>query len=315
MKDLRRRDTKLRDRGEASPPLSLELDREQRSGLYEASRDGEEGFASLPARAQCFGSSGEVAWGRAGREALREVRSRRRRRRRRSRSLGARVLGLGLRSLAVAVVLSLVAVGALRFVRPLTTALILERRIDAAAEGRGLVVDQRWVPLERIAPSLQLAVVAAEDQRFPNHSGFDFDSMVDALDQASRGRRLRGASTITQQVAKNLFLWSDRSMVRKSLEAYFTLLIEVLWPKRRILEVYLNVVELGPGVFGVEAASRRYFGCSAAELGAFEAARLAAVLPSPRRRDPASPSPHVEQRARWILVQMQRLGPSYVPRD
>jgi monofunctional biosynthetic peptidoglycan transglycosylase len=192
---------------------------------------------------------------------------------------------------------------------------VVERRIEAALDGRWLGVERRWVPLERIAEPMRLAVVAAEDQRFPSHGGFDLDAVADALDDASRGRRLRGASTLTQQVAKNLFLWPGRSVVRKAFEAYFTVLLEALWPKRRILEVYLNIVELGPGIFGVEAASQRYFGKPASRLGAAEAARLAAILPNPVKRSAVHPSRSTEQRARWIRSQMERLGSSYVRID
>ena len=151
-------------------------------------------------------------------------------------------------------------------------------------------------------------MIAAEDQNFPTHRGFDVESIQKAIDAAERGRRLRGASTISQQVAKNLFLWSGRSFVRKGLEAYFTVLIELTWPKRRILEVYLNVAELGDGVFGVEAASQRFFKKPAAKLGPSEAALLAAVLPNPIRFRANRPSAYVEERRAWILQQMDQLG-------
>jgi monofunctional glycosyltransferase len=155
------------------------------------------------------------------------------------------------------------------------------------------------------------AVIAAEDQRFLEHNGFDVVYISQAIADYRQGARLRGASTISQQVAKNLFLWSDRSYVRKALEGYFTLLIEICWQKERIVEVYLNIAELGPGVFGVGAASESYFGKSAAELTAAEAALLAAVLPNPRRLRVENPSEHVRDRQAWILGQMgtlERIG-------
>ncbi len=155
---------------------------------------------------------------------------------------------------------------------------------------------------------MPLAVIASEDQRFADHHGFDLDSIQDAVEDHERGRRLRGASTISQQVAKNVFLWPGRSFVRKGLEAYFTVLIEALWPKRRILEVYLNVAEFGDGLFGVEAASQRYFKKPASRLSLEEAAVLAAVLPNPHRLRAGRPSAYVEERRDWILRQMDQLG-------
>ena len=166
----------------------------------------------------------------------------------------------------------------------------------------------QWVGWNRVAPWAPLAAVAAEDQRFAGHRGFDLASIQDALDDYERGRRLRGASTISQQVAKNLFLWSGRSYVRKGLEAYFTTLIEALWPKRRILEVYVNIAEMGDGVFGVEAASQRFFRKSASKLRSDEAALLAAVLPNPRRFRADRPSAFIAGRQASILRQMEQLG-------
>jgi monofunctional biosynthetic peptidoglycan transglycosylase len=164
-----------------------------------------------------------------------------------------------------------------------------------------------WVPWEQISRHAAVAVIASEDQRFLEHGGFDFEAIDKALTDARRGRRLRGASTISQQVAKNLFLWPGQSWPRKGLEAWFTLWIELLWPKQRILEVYLNSVEFGRGVWGVEAASRLYFGKPAARLNRPQAALLAAVLPNPKRFRVASPSAYVRQRQDWILWQMGML--------
>lgn len=155
---------------------------------------------------------------------------------------------------------------------------------------------------------MKLAVIASEDQKFPEHEGFDFESINQALEDRERGRRVRGASTISQQVAKNMFLWPRQSWFRKGLEAYFTLLIEVLWPKQRILEVYLNIAEFGKGIYGVGAASQVFFGKPAAQLNSYDAALLAAVLPSPRRMRVNAPSPYVRSRQEWIVAQMQRMG-------
>jgi monofunctional glycosyltransferase len=172
-------------------------------------------------------------------------------------------------------------------------------------------IHYRWVSWDRISSNLAIAVVAAEDQKFPIHHGFDFESIAQALDE-QKGRR-RGASTISQQVAKNLFLWPGRSYVRKGLEAYFTILIETLWPKRRILEIYLNVAEFGPDTFGVGAASRRYFAKSPAKLSLWEASLLAAVLPNPKKMSAARPSAYVRSRAREIRTWVRQLGgPHYL---
>jgi len=194
----------------------------------------------------------------------------------------------------------------LRWVPPPTTAFMLFADVRP--------VHQQWVPWERIAPSARLAVVAAEDQKFPDHHGFDFEAIDKALEQNQRrrGRHLHGASTISQQTAKNLFLWSGRSYLRKGLEAYFTVLLETLWPKRRILEVYLNVARFGPDVYGVEEAARRYFGKPAARLDGHEAALLAAVLPSPERMRAGNPSGYVEDRAAAVEEQMRLLGADYL---
>lgn len=208
----------------------------------------------------------------------------------------------------LAFLLSVLAVLALRWIPPITSGVMMERRVTALAHGKWMSIDYHWVPWGRISKHAGLAVIAAEDQNFPTHHGFDMESIQKAIDAHERGRRLRGASTISQQVAKNLFLWSGRSFVRKGLEAYFTVLIELAWPKRRILEVYLNIVELGDGVFGVEAASQRFFRKPAARLGPSEAALLAAVLPNPLRFRVSRPSAYVEERRGWILEQMGSLG-------
>jgi monofunctional biosynthetic peptidoglycan transglycosylase len=209
-----------------------------------------------------------------------------------------------------AIVLAVVLLGpalpiaVLRFVPPLGSALMVQRWFEARAAGRTFRLRYDWVPASEIAPSLRAAVIASEDQRFFEHGGFDWKAMRSAVGEWRDGDKLRGASTISQQVAKNLFLWPGRSFLRKGVEAWLTLWIELLWPKQRILEVYLNVAELGDGVFGAEAAAQRYFGRSAARLGAPESALLAAMLPSPRRSNPAHPSPFLRERQHWILRQI-----------
>lgn len=168
-----------------------------------------------------------------------------------------------------------------------------------------------WVALEQIAPAMQLAVIAAEDQKFPYHWGLDFQSISNALTNNKKGQAIKGASTLSQQTAKNLFLWPAKSYFRKGLEAGLTLLMETLWNKPRILEVYLNIVEFGPGIYGVEAASQAYFNKSAKKLTTTEAARLAAVLPNPYRMSAKRPSSYVWQRTAWIKKQMRMLGPKH----
>jgi monofunctional biosynthetic peptidoglycan transglycosylase len=178
-----------------------------------------------------------------------------------------------------------------RLVPPPITILMIERLV----EGRGL--DRRWVPLGRISPEMVRAVVASEDSRFCEHHGFDVRAIDAALrHNAEKPGRIRGGSTISQQTAKNVFLWPERSWVRKGAEAWFTVLIEAIWGKRRIVEVYLNTVEMGPGLYGVEAASQRYFHKPANGLGPAEAGRLAAILPSPLKWKAARPGPYVRRR-------------------
>jgi monofunctional glycosyltransferase len=219
---------------------------------------------------------------------------------------------LALRALAALLLVSAGPVLCARFIDPPTSAYIVACRLGALLDGELLHVEREWVDLPRISPLAALAVVAAEDQKFPKHHGFDFTQIEEALEEREDGR-VRGASTISQQVAKNLFLWQGRSFVRKGLEAWLTLWIEALWPKRRILEVYLNLAELGPGVFGIEAASRGVFGKPAARLEAGEAALLAAVLPNPARYRADAPSSYVLRRAARIRREMDRLGgPAYL---
>ena len=211
--------------------------------------------------------------------------------------------------LALVVLCSVLSVLALRWINPLCSAFMLEAQTQAWLDhDKSYVWRQRWVGLEQISPNLPLAVVASEDQKFPEHWGFDVEAIEKAYSLNQHSHKVRGASTISQQVAKNLFLWSGRSYFRKGLEAYFTVLIETCWPKRRILEVYLNIAEFGHGIYGAEAAAERFFRVPAARLTRGEAAVLAAVLPNPQRLLANAPSAYVEQRRAWILVQMQRLG-------
>ena len=221
--------------------------------------------------------------------------------------------------LVAAFLITALPVVAMRWVDPWYSAFMLDASLDASRDGKKKYrTDYRWVDLERISPHAAVAVIAAEDQFFPFHTGFDFKSIREAIrhneKQASRRRpRIRGASTITQQVAKNLFLWSGRGYVSKGLEAYFTLLIEISWPKERILEVYLNIAQFGDGIYGVEAAAQRFYRKPAARLNREEAAVLAAVLPNPITFKVQAPSAYVFKRRDWILAQMRGLGgPSYL---
>ncbi len=181
-------------------------------------------------------------------------------------------------------------------------------------DGQIQLYDYRWRPYREIAPDMALAAIAAEDQRFPSHHGFDIDALKQAIEDSQQGGDLRGASTISQQVAKNLYLWSGRSLGRKVLEAWFTVLLELLWSKQRILEVYLNVAQFGDRLFGVEAASQRFFAKPASQLVSEEAALLAAVLPGPEIYQVEQPSAIVLQHQDWILQQMQQLGINYLNR-
>lgn len=204
------------------------------------------------------------------------------------------------------VLLSVLVVLPWRWLALPTSAFMLAERWQSDHE-----IDYRWVSFEHISPQLAIAVVASEDQKFPDHHGFDLDSIMDAL--LSERKKIRGASTISQQVAKNLYLWGGRSYLRKGIEAYLTLLIEGLWPKRRILEVYLNVAEFAPGVYGAEAASQRLFGKPAGRLTLHESSLLAAVLPNPKRMRATSPSAYVSSRARDIRTEVRHLGgPGYL---
>lgn len=215
-----------------------------------------------------------------------------------------RVLVRRLRRLVlIALVLPVVVIAVYGVVPVPVTPLMLIR----VAEGEGISRD--WVAIDRISPHVARAVIAAEDNMFCRHWGFDWASIGNQVDAAIEGRRPRGASTITMQVAKNILLWPGRDVVRKGLEAILTPVIELLWSKRRIMEVYLNVAEWGNGIYGIEAASRHHFGKDSGELGVQEAARLAAVLPNPRGWSPHGE--HAVERAVTLIRRMAQLGPLY----
>ncbi len=202
----------------------------------------------------------------------------------------------------------------LRFVDPPLSAFMLARQFEAWGSGDWRFrVAYDWRDLQDISSSLPLAMLAAEDQNFASHSGFDLKAIEKARADNAKGRKVRGASTASQQVAKNLFLWSGRSWIRKGLEAWYTLLMEMLWPKARILEMYVNVAEFGDGIYGAQAAARSYWRKDASQLSQAESARLAAVLPAPRRYSVSRPGPYVQKRARWIQRQMRQIGgPAYL---
>lgn len=172
----------------------------------------------------------------------------------------------------------------------------------------GSKIEKKWIPINSISNSIQLAVVSSEDQNFIKHHGFDFKQIQKVLEDQQEGGRVRGASTISQQTAKNVFLWDGKNYIRKGLEAYFTCLIEWVWGKKRIMEVYLNVIEFGDGIYGIEAASQHYFGKSASNLTKAESATLAALLPNPRKYGKNINGIYIQKRKIWILKQMRNLG-------
>lgn len=227
----------------------------------------------------------------------------------RNRSFLGRLARAILWLIVITILMSVIAVASLRWINPPFTAFMAEAQMAAWANRDANYRSRHsWVDLTRISPNLPLAVVASEDQKFPEHWGFDVEAIEKAYALNQHSHKVRGASTISQQVAKNLFLWSGRSYSRKALEAYFTVLIEALWPKRRILEVYLNIAEFGSGIYGAEAAAQRFFHKPASRLSRSDAAALAAVLPNPERFSPSAPSRYIVERREWILGQMQALG-------
>ncbi|MDX5406183.1 MAG: monofunctional biosynthetic peptidoglycan transglycosylase [Chromatiaceae bacterium] len=210
---------------------------------------------------------------------------------------------VGWRAVLAVLLLLLLLLITLRFVPPPTSAFMLQSPYP---------VRYQWVNIDTLPAHLPLALVASEDQRFVQHYGVDFAAISKALEQYDDGGGLRGASTISQQTAKNLLLWPGRSLVRKGLEAGLALSLELVWGKKRILEVYLNIAEFGKGIYGVEAASQHYFGKAARHVTVNQAARLAVVLPSPRKRNPTQLTPYLQQRVQWVERQMRQLGNGYL---
>lgn len=196
-----------------------------------------------------------------------------------------------------------------RWVPVPVTPLMLIRCADQKIEGKSLRLKHDWVSIDRISKHLPLAVVCSEDQNFMNHHGFDLKAIEQSIEASKSGRkRVRGASTISQQTAKNVFLWPGRSWVRKGFEVYFTGLIELLWSKERIMEVYLNSIEMGDGIYGAQAAAQEYFKIDASKLSRQQAATIAAILPNPRKYKAVNPGPYVQGRVGWITNQMQQYG-------
>lgn len=200
--------------------------------------------------------------------------------------------------------LSVLSVIVFRFVPIPVTPLMLSRSVENGFSGW----KHNWVSIEEISPNLQLAVVASEDQNFVNHNGFDFQAIEKAIEHNKKGKRKRGASTISQQTAKNVFLWEGRSWVRKGFEVYFTFLIEVFWSKQRIMEVYLNSIEMGDGIYGAEAASQYWYKKPAKKLSLREAAGIAAILPNPRKFKASNSSNYIERRKNHIVRQVGYIG-------
>lgn len=209
--------------------------------------------------------------------------------------------------MAALFVLSLLLVVLFRFVPVPITPLMVIRCVEQWQDDKPVKLHKDWVAMENISSHLQLAVVCSEDQSFLNHNGFDFKAIEKAIEHNEKSKRKRGASTISQQTAKNLFLWPGRSWFRKGLETYFTILIELMWPKERILEVYLNIIELGDGVYGAQAASQDFFKKDAAKLSKDQAALLSVVLPNPRKYSATKPGPYLQNRKQWVLRQMRQI--------
>ena len=223
--------------------------------------------------------------------------------------LGKRVSRFIWKLVAGFVGLSICFVLLFRFVPVYLTPLMVIRSVEQLSAGEKIRLKHKWVSIEAISTNLSLAVVCSEDQNFLNHFGIDFKAVKRAVEDSIGGtQRLRGASTISQQTAKNVFLWPGRSWVRKGLEVYFTFLIEIFWSKERILEVYLNSIEMGKGIYGAEAASHYYFKKKAKNLSKTQAAAIASVLPNPREYSANPPSPYIQSRIRWIVGQMGQWG-------
>lgn len=204
--------------------------------------------------------------------------------------------------------LSLFSVILFRFVPIPFTPLMIIRCGEQMVEGKKMILKKDWVSLDEISPNLQLAVMCSEDQNFIAHSGFDFEAIEKAMKHNEKSKRKWGASTISQQTAKNIFLWPGRSWIRKGFEVYFTALIELIWNKERIMEAYLNVIEMGKGIYGAEAAAKIHFKKKAKSLSVRESALIAAVLPNPRKWSPAKPTSYIIRRQNFIMRQMVNCG-------
>lgn len=204
--------------------------------------------------------------------------------------------------------LSILSVIIFKFVPVPFTPLMITRAIDQKLDGQEMTSSHHWVPIEHISKNLQKAVIASEDANFLTHNGFDFKAIEKAMENNEKGKKLKGGSTISQQTAKNVFLWQGRSYLRKGLEAYFTILIEIIWGKERIMEVYLNSIEMGTGVYGAEAAAKHWYGKSASELSKREAAGIAAILPNPRKYKASNSSSYIERRKTRIVKHMGYIG-------
>jgi len=196
----------------------------------------------------------------------------------------------------------------MRWIDPIVSSIMIQRQIDAFVDGEFKLIKNSWIDYDDVSKYVPLALIAAEDQNFPEHFGFDFEQIKKAIKQNAHRKRIRGASTITQQLAKNLFLWEGKSFVRKGIEAYFTVLIETLWDKKRIIEVYMNVIELGDMTFGVASASEIYLKKDPSKISPSQAALIASVLPNPKRFQIARPSGYVRARQSWVIRQMNSLG-------
>jgi len=219
-----------------------------------------------------------------------------------------KILGIIWRLVLGFVILSVVSVIIFRWVPVPITPLMVIRSIEQKMDGKKMKMEHDWVPLEEISPKLQLAVVCSEDQNYLKHFGFDWGAIEKAMKENEEGKRMRGASTITQQTAKNVFLWPGRSYIRKAFEVWFTLLIEIFWSKERIMEVYLNSIEMGDGVYGAEAAAQHWYKKKAIKLTKDDAAGIAAVLPNPRKYKANPPTNYITKRKVWIKQQMNYWG-------
>jgi len=219
-----------------------------------------------------------------------------------------KILNFIWRAIVCFVVVSILSVILFRWVPVPVTPLMLIRCVEQKMDGKKMHLEHDWEPFENITPKLQLAVVCSEDQNYLKHFGFDWGAIQKAMKENEQGKHIRGASTITQQTAKNVFLWPGRSYIRKAFEVWFTLLIEIFWSKERIMEVYLNSIEMGDGVYGAEAASQHWFKKKASKLTKDEAAAIAAILPNPLRYKANPPSSYISKRKEWIKQQMNYWG-------